>query len=116
MSSQWYFLNIRDEENAAAFLREKGSVQEKERGLKKEHLGTPSPTAVQFTYITASYCYIAPANITLLNQQVHAITDQRQSTSSLYHPSPGTAANGIRRLEELIRLCDSVRLKPKLFP
>ncbi|KFD63338.1 hypothetical protein M514_24518 [Trichuris suis] len=31
---KWYFLNIRDEESAAAFLREKGSVQEKERGLK----------------------------------------------------------------------------------
>ncbi|KFD62151.1 hypothetical protein M514_25636 [Trichuris suis] len=25
----------------------------------KKHLGTPSLTAVEFAYITASYCYIA---------------------------------------------------------
>ncbi|KFD48937.1 hypothetical protein M514_10178 [Trichuris suis] len=121
MNSEWYFLNIRDEESAAAFLREKG-VFHRERSclscrqqmqlgsrrlngspqwrctnkacrarisgrtgtwfegsrnrlsLRKaiglilswsdkmssmrfceEHLGTPSPTAVEFPYITASF-------------------------------------------------------------
>ncbi|KFD48307.1 hypothetical protein M513_10799 [Trichuris suis] len=37
----------------------------------KKHLGTPSSAAVEFTYITASYCYILPSNITLVRVPVN---------------------------------------------
>ncbi|KFD63343.1 hypothetical protein M514_07268 [Trichuris suis] len=66
MSSQWYFLNIRDEENAAAFLREKGSVQEKERGLKVQSVYSNLPKRILVRSNEDPFCHDPQDNTQLV--------------------------------------------------